>query len=171
VGSEVEMMKVIPMTRKERQMPEDEAKQFLQSSNVGRLGINDSGPYVIPFLYFYDPKKGEIYLHCAKKGRKNEALKANSDVCFEVDEMKNIVEGDKPCEYDLIFRSVVVFGQASFVNEPQSKADLLNLIFTKYSGKSGQNIDAKTAEGTQIIKIKIASLTGKEGKGVVIPYP
>ena len=152
-------------------MPEEETKNFLQTSSVGRLGIIDSGPYVIPFLYYYDPKKGEILLHCAKKGRKIDALKSSGDVCFEVDEMKNVVSANIPCEYDLVFRSVVVFGDASFVDEPQKKADALNLIFSKYSGKSGKNIDAKTAEGTQIVKIKITSLTGKEGKGVVIPYP
>lgn len=132
---------------------------------------HDGEPYVIPMLFFYNKVGNEIFLHCAVKGRKTDAIKSNSNVCFEVDEMKSIVLADVPCEFDLIYRSVVVTGNATMLDEPEIKAKALNLIFGKYvTGKKGMDIDSCMAKGTQIIRVGISDITGKEAKGTTIPY-
>jgi len=161
------------MLRKEREMSEEDAKNFLLEAKFGRLGMSQNGePYVIPIGYIYDQKADEIYMHCAKKGRKIDAIMANPIVCFEIDEMTRVVVGDIPCEYDTIFRSVIAFGTASFVEGLSKKADVVNRIFEKYAGEAAKiSITEKTVEGTQVIMIKIKSKTGKESKGETIPYP
>jgi nitroimidazol reductase NimA-like FMN-containing flavoprotein (pyridoxamine 5'-phosphate oxidase superfamily) len=128
---------------------------------------------VIPIQYIYDPKTDEIYIHGAKKGRKIDAIKDNPRVCFEIDEMTRLVVADIPCEYDQVFRSVIAFGRASFVDTPSKKVEAMRKIFEKYAKEalSKVPITEKTVEGTQVIRIKIESKTGKENKGGIVPYP
>jgi uncharacterized protein len=161
------------MLRKEREMSEEEVKNFMLEAKLGRLGMSQNGePYVIPIGYIYDQKADEIYMHCAKKGRKIDAIKANPTVCFETDEMTRVVVADIPCEYDTIFRSVIAFGTASFVEVPSKKVEAMSRIFEKYAGEAAKvPITEKSVEGTQVIMIKIKSKTGKENKGETIPYP
>lgn len=162
-----------PMLRKQRQMNVKDAETFLEKSKIGRLAMcHNNEPYVIPMLYYYDQKSNEIFLHSAKKGRKIEAIASNNSVCFEVDEMNGIVSADVPCEFDLLYRSVIVTGKALLINDPEMKAKALNLIFEKYTSvNSKMNIDADMAKGTQIIQIRVSGIVGKEAKGATIPYP
>ena len=58
---------------------------ILRRAGVGRLGLAvDNTPYVVPLNYVYH--SGAIYFHSADEGRKISMLKANPQVCFEVDE-------------------------------------------------------------------------------------
>lgn len=161
------------MLRKQRQMSPEDAEDLLSESAVGRLAMcHDNEPYVIPMLFYYNRKEAEIFLHCAMKGRKIEAIESNSNVCFEIDEMKSIVLADVPCEFDLIYRSVIVTGRAMLLDEPEMKAKALNMIFGKYvTGSKRMIIGADMAKGTQLIRIEISGITGKEAKGTTIPYP
>ena len=161
------------MLRKEREMSEEDIKQFLLEEKIGRLGMSQDGePYVIPIGYIYDPETDEIWLHCAKKGRKVDAIKSNPRVCFEIDAMTRLVVADVPCEYDVVYRSVVVFGTAFLEEDPSQKAETLNRIFEKYTGEAPKvPLKEEAAKGTQVIGIRIESKTGKENKGGVVPYP
>ncbi len=162
------------MLRKERQMSDKDARAFLKDGRVGRMAtIDGDKPYVVPFIYFFDEKKNEILLHCAKKGRKIRAISSINNVCFEVDEMKEIISVDAPCEFDLAYRSVLVEGRAALMTEDQDKADALNKIFKKYAPDHGGMISAEMAKGTLTIRINIDSLVGKQGAQAtgIIPYP
>jgi uncharacterized protein len=73
--------------------------QVLRSEVVGRLGCYHEGKvYVTPISYVYD---GEcIYGHAAE-GMKLRMLRANSQVCFQVDRMENLAN----------WVSVIVWGE------------------------------------------------------------
>lgn len=162
------------MLRKERQMSDESARTFLRDGRVGRLAVNDGDrPYVVPFIYFFDDGNNEILLHCAKKGRKIRAISSNDSVCFEVDEMKNVIAVDSPCEFDLEFTSVLVEGRATLMTDNKEKADALNKIFSKYAPGHGGKISPEMAKGTLVLRISISSLVGKQGAQAtgVIPYP
>ena len=81
------------------QLGEQESLKLLEEIKIGRMGccLNDA-PYVIPIHYFFDGK--HIYVH-SLPGRKIEMLRANPNVCLQVDEIKD--------EYN--WRSVIVFGR------------------------------------------------------------
>jgi hypothetical protein len=160
------------MMRKEREMSREDAEQFLESTAVGRLAMcHGSEPYVVPILFHYDRSGGEILLHCAKKGRKIDAIHANASVCFEVDEMKGVVNADAPCEFDLLYKSVIAAGRAELVGDAESKAEALNKIFAKYAPHHKGTISPEMAKGTQIVKVKVTSLVGKQAVGATLPYP
>ena len=161
------------MLRRERKMDEIDVKKFLIETKIGRLGLSQNNEaYVIPVVYIYDSANEAIYIHCARKGRKIDIIESNPKACFEVDELSGLVTGSSPCEYDLIYRSVIVFGEVSLIYDPSVKAEILSKIVEKYTKKIGKTpVTSKMAEGTQIIMLKILIKSGKENKGATIPYP
>lgn len=161
-----------PMMRKEREMSREDVERFLEDAAVGRLAMcHGSEPYVVPMLFHYDRSAGEVLMHCAKRGRKIDAMRANPSVCFEVDEMKGVVNADAPCEFDLLYRSVIVTGKVALLDDPESKAEALNKIFAKYAPHHKGTISPEMAKGTQIVKVKVTSLVGKQAVGATLPYP
>ena len=155
-------MQKTQMRRKEREMNEADTEQFLCESKVGRLGVCCNGePYIVPVLFVYDKEKEEIFFHCAKKGKKTDILRTNPKVCFETDEMSKLVLSKSPCNSSLLYRSVVAFGEATFIDDAEEKANALNLLMKKYAG--GIEADLVTPEkavNTQVIRIRITSKTG-----------
>ena len=161
------------MMREQRKMSDEDARRFLADGRLGRLAVCDGNePYVVPMNYYFDEHKNEILVHCAKKGRKVNAIIANDRVCFEVDEMKDVVSATVPCEFDLIYRSVIAEGRAMLIKDDREKAEYLNKIFHKYAPGSGMNISPEMAKGTLTIRISIDNLVGKQGAQTGnIPYP
>jgi len=153
------------MLRKERKMSEADVTKFLLEAKIGRLGTcQNTEPYVVPVLFVYDPNADTIYVHSSKKGRKIRMMKANPGVCFEVDEMSNIVIGKSPCAYDVVYRSVIVFGETLFINDPEEKARVLNMLMRKFGNGTSDEVTPEMTCNTQIVKIKITSKMGKENK-------
>ncbi len=153
------------MLRKEREMRKDDALRFLQEAKVGRLGVcqNDQS-YVVPVLFVYDAETNAIYIHSSKKGKKIEIMKANPNVCFEIDQMFEIILNKSPCNCDVAYRSVIVFGKASFIDSPKDKVKALNMLLRKYFKEANSTTSPEMANPTQIIRIKVASIVGKENK-------
>ncbi|MEM2129225.1 MAG: pyridoxamine 5'-phosphate oxidase family protein [Candidatus Bathyarchaeia archaeon] len=144
-------------------MKKDDAVKFLREAKVGRLGIcqNDQS-YVVPVLFAYDAETNAIYIHSSKKGKKNEMMKLNPNICFEIDEMFEVIVNKSPCKCDVTYRSVIVFGKASFINNPKAKVKALSMLLKKYVKETSNTISPEMTDRTQIIKIKISSITGKE---------
>ncbi len=65
-----------------------EIEQLLQQQLVGRIGCHVDGlTYVVPVSYAYDGN----YIYChALEGMKVNMMRKNPDVCFEVDNTKNL---------------------------------------------------------------------------------
>jgi nitroimidazol reductase NimA-like FMN-containing flavoprotein (pyridoxamine 5'-phosphate oxidase superfamily) len=151
------------MQRKEREMSRTDTEQFLSESKVGRLGVcSNSEPYIVPVLFVYDKENEEIFFHCAKKGKKTDVLRTNPKVCFETDEMSSLVFNKSPCGSSLLYRSVIAFGEATFIEDAEEKAEALNVLMKKYAGeKEADLITPERTVNTQVIKIRITSKTGK----------
>ncbi|MDD1776123.1 MAG: pyridoxamine 5'-phosphate oxidase family protein [Candidatus Methanomethylicus sp.] len=161
------------MIRDEKQMRDEEAIDFLLKSKLGRLGVySDGEPYIVPVLYDYDLESKALFIHCAKKGRKLDAIRLNGRSCFEVDEINGIISANTPCDYELLYRSVIAFGNATIVEDTIQKAEVLNRIMKKYSdGQNKISVTPGMAERTMVIRIGITSLKGKEGRRPSAPYP
>ncbi|BBZ35023.1 pyridoxamine 5'-phosphate oxidase family protein [Mycolicibacterium confluentis] len=74
-------------------------EELLGAEVVGRIGCIDAGrPYVVPVCYVYDD--GAVYGHTTE-GRKLQAMRADPDVCFEVEQVEDVTR----------WRSVVGWGR------------------------------------------------------------
>jgi len=150
--------------RKDRIMKTSrEMELLLERISVGRLAVTtEEGPYIIAVNYLF--LEGSIYFHSGVSGRKMEALRADSRVCFLVDEVGPQVVWEQGCGISQIYKSVVCFGKAEFVEDPLEKRGILERMVRKYvpssypfSPMTDQNI-----KKTAVVRIVIESMTGKE---------
>ena len=68
-----------------REIPEQECRELLARSSIGRLGCAfENQPYVVPILFAYEPD----YLYAFSTfGQKIEWMRGNPKVCLQVDEI------------------------------------------------------------------------------------
>jgi nitroimidazol reductase NimA-like FMN-containing flavoprotein (pyridoxamine 5'-phosphate oxidase superfamily) len=73
------------MRRKDREISGlGEMESIIQRADICRLAFCDRGiPYVVPLCFGY--RRGAIYFHSAREGRKLDMMRNNRLVCFEMD--------------------------------------------------------------------------------------
>jgi nitroimidazol reductase NimA-like FMN-containing flavoprotein (pyridoxamine 5'-phosphate oxidase superfamily) len=150
--------------RKERTMnTPQEMELLLKCMPVGRLAVmTEDGPYIVALNFLF--LGGSIYFHSAQAGRKIEALRADSRVCFLVDDVGPQVLWEQGCGISQIYKSVICFGKAEFVEGPIEKRRILERMARKFVPANyhlppmrDQNI-----KKTAVVKIVIESMSGKE---------
>ncbi len=134
-------------------------EDILASQRVCRLGmISEGRAYVVPVNFGYEP--GALYIHSSRNGKKAEALARNPEVCFEVDTDVAVVPGELPCQYTTHYRSVIGFGRAVFLTDPEEKLHGLRVIMRAHGGPE-QGFAPDVLPVTAVIRIDIESMTGK----------
>jgi len=135
---------------------------IISRSLVCRLALADENqPYIVPLCFGY--KDNSLYFHSAVQGKKIDIIKKNNRVCFEFDIDYEVIKADKACEWGMQYKSVVGFGQASFLEDSESKRRALDIIMKQYSGESSAYPEAKLKH-TVIIKVDIQHMTGKQAQ-------
>ncbi|MBC5632651.1 pyridoxamine 5'-phosphate oxidase family protein [Parabacteroides hominis] len=137
-------------------------REQLISEKVGRIGtLNlDGTPYIVPVHFVLH--KDKIYIHGLSKGQKNENIRSNNNVCFEVDCMRGLIMHEEPCHVNTSYQSVIINGIARLVACDDTKKMILNLIVDKYTPSlSGKELPLQTVIKTSIIEIEILNCTGK----------
>ena len=147
---------------KTHQLNEEQIKKILVKSQVGHIAtINENGyPYVVPvhFVYFDD----KIYIHGLPKGQKISNIKANKKVCFETYFMKGLILDESPWNVNTEYKSVVIIGKASVVEDHDLKEAALNKIVEKYTPNlTGIEFPDNVMRGTSVIEIITEECTGK----------
>lgn len=70
------------------ELDEMQINHFLLSQAVGRIACTDGKrPYIVPVTYVFD---GKDIIGQAREGMKVSMMRANPNVCFEVDAMSNM---------------------------------------------------------------------------------
>jgi len=107
------------MVRSDRQIADQEARDFLRQHAVAHVGTCDASgwPYVVPLMYVYE--EGELlYLHTGPhQGHFFANIGENSRICIEVDEAGALQRG-KPsaCNSALVYKSVIAYGKVRVVD-------------------------------------------------------
>ena len=149
------------MRRKEKEIiDKSEIEAIIRKSMVCRLGLADNGtPYVVPLCFGYD--NGAIFFHSAKEGRKIEMLKKNNRVCFEFDIAPEVKAGKTACSWGMKYRSVIGFGKALFIEDPEERCQALDAIMRQYA-EGDFEYSEKSFKKALVIKVEISSMTGKK---------
>jgi nitroimidazol reductase NimA-like FMN-containing flavoprotein (pyridoxamine 5'-phosphate oxidase superfamily) len=149
------------MRRKEKEITDKSAiEAVIRKSLVCRLGLSEGDtPYVVPVCFGY--QDGTIYVHGSLKGKKVDMLRKNPNVCFEFDINAKIVEAESACDWSINYQSVIGFGKASLVTDPDEKRKALEVIMRQYSDKAFHFPENKLTV-TGLIRIEITSMTGKQ---------
>jgi len=139
----------------------------LRKAPVGRMAtINQKGiPVIKPVNFLY--LDGKIYVHSSKKGEKVEDIRRGSSVCFEVDEpVAYKAAGEIGCKAGYYYRSIIIKGKASFVEERRKKIRILETMMEKYQPEGNDwKFEEEALRKTAVIEIQIEEITGKENLG------
>jgi nitroimidazol reductase NimA-like FMN-containing flavoprotein (pyridoxamine 5'-phosphate oxidase superfamily) len=114
---------------------------------------------VVPLNFGY--RDGCLYLHSAKEGRKMDMILANPRVCFEMDMDVEVIRADQPCDWGMKFSSVIGFGTASVLEDPEEKKSGLDAIMEHYSSQPAQPYPDSILKHTSVIKVQVEEMTGK----------
>ena len=152
------------LTKRERQVTDSEQiRHILDTAKVLNLGmsVNDE-PYVVPMNYGYTMENGKlvIYLHSAVQGRKLEMLKANPRVFFSMDCDRMPFEGRVPCQYGLVYSSIMGRGTATMVEDVEEKKQAMTLLMKTQTGKDF-TFEDRLVTIVSVIRIDVAEYTAK----------
>ena len=152
------------MTKRERQIT-DEAQilKILDTAKVLHLGlcVNDE-PYVVPMNYGYTMEEGKLvlYLHSALQGKKLDMIRSNPRVFFELDCDRLPFEGDKPCQYGLVYSSVMGRGTARIVDDVEEKKHAMTTLMKTQTGKDF-TFEDRLVSIVAVIRIDVSEYTAK----------
>ena len=152
------------MTKREFQIT-DEAKirEILDTAKVLHLGLAvDNEPYVVPMNYGYCLEEGRLtlYLHSAVRGKKLDMVRANPRVFFELDCDRMPFEGKVPCQYGLVYSSVMGRGTACIVEDVEEKKQAMSLLMKTQTGKDF-SFEDRLVSIVSVIRIDVTEYTAK----------
>ena len=97
-------------------LEQQEIEALLSQQVTGRLGCHERGTtYIVPINYVY--KDGVIYAHSGP-GKKISMMRKNPNVCFEVDEIKNIFS----------WKSVIAWGKFKEIKNVEEQERTMQLL-------------------------------------------
>ena len=141
----------------------DEIVKILDNSKVVHVGMIDGDkPYVVPMNYGYTLEDGKLtlWLHCAKRGRKLNVLRANNKVFFEMECGIQPFDGDIACRYGISYSSIMGRGTAEIVEDVEVKKAALSHLMKAQTGMDFEFEDKMASIGS-IIKIDTIEFTAK----------
>jgi nitroimidazol reductase NimA-like FMN-containing flavoprotein (pyridoxamine 5'-phosphate oxidase superfamily) len=151
------------MRRKEKEITgRAEIEAIIKKALVCRLAmVDENEPYIVPLCFGF--RENTIYFHSAIHGKKLDILRKNSRICFEFDADCEICSSEKACDFSMRYSSVIGFGKATFVEQPEAKRDALDVIMAHYADNKFTYTDP-VIEKIAVIKVDIDSMTGKASR-------
>ena len=136
---------------------------ILDEAIVCHLGFVDAGqPYVIPTVY---ARVGDvIYLHGSAASRTLRAVRGAIPVCLTVTLLDGLVLARSAFHHSVNYRSVVLLGTASGVEDPEEKTAALHAIVEHTV--PGRSTDARASNdkerrATIVLKLAITEASAK----------
>jgi hypothetical protein len=164
--------------RRQDRAVEDEAwiEAFLRRAPFGMLATTrHDQPFVHGILFAYDLQRRVIYLHSAAEGRTLDNVRLNPKICFSVAEMGRLLPHSKARGFSVEYGSVMAFGVARLVDDPEEMLYGLRLLMAKYAPHLQPGVDYSPLsepelEGVAVYCIEIAAWSAKR-KQVADDFP
>ena len=152
------------LTKREIKITEpEEIARILDSAKVLHMGLAvDNEPSVLPMNYGYTLEEGKLtlYLHSAVKGRKLDMIRANSKVSFSIDCDRQPFEGRVPCQYGLVYSSIMGRGTATIVEDVEEKMQAMSILMKTQTGKDF-TFNERLVSIVAVIRIDVTEYTAK----------
>lgn len=148
------------MRRKDREKDRDFAFMVVDKCEYAVLSMIDieGKPYAVPISI---ARQGEfIYFHCAKEGKKLDAIQTHKDVCISC--VGNTCR--EKDEFTAKYESAILYGTAEEVILEEEKITALRLLCERHTPTNMKNFDKAIEQSlsrTAVWRIQINSITGK----------
>jgi uncharacterized protein len=152
----------------EYERDDDWIRAFLREAKVGHIAsARDDQPFLNPSTFWFDEANHQIIFHSNVAGRMRSNIESNSSVAFEASELGKMLPSNVALEFSLQFRSVIVFGTARILTDPNEIRRVMYGLIRKYfpamiAGKEYREITDKELKRTSVYAIKIEEWSGKE---------
>ena len=136
---------------------------ILDTGKVLHLGLAvNNEPYVVPMNYGYCLENGKLvlYLHSAVRGKKLDMIQANPRVFFEIDCDLMPFEGCVPCQYGLVYSSLMGRGTAVLVDDVEEKKQAMSILMKTQTGKDF-TFEDRLVTIVSVIRIDVEEYTAK----------
>ena len=150
------------MRRNVQQLSQEESEAVLLRGTAGVLALagDKAFPYAVPISYVYDGE--HIYFHSATEGHKIDAIERNPNASFAVIDRDEVI----PEKYTTAFRSVIVFGSISIIEDDAEKLAAIRKLALKYAPDNTEQQHAAEIDGAWsrfcMLEMSIAHMTGKQ---------
>jgi nitroimidazol reductase NimA-like FMN-containing flavoprotein (pyridoxamine 5'-phosphate oxidase superfamily) len=147
---------------------DDWIRAFLGEAKVGHIAsARANQPFINATTFWFDETHHQIIFHSNVTGRIRSNIERNSRVCFEASELGKMLPSNVALEFSLQFRSVVVFGNARLITNPEEARWVLYGLLHKYfpemsPDKEFRQITDKELKRTSVYAIQIEEWSGKE---------
>lgn len=147
---------------------DDWIRAFLHRGQIAHIASRwDLQPFINPSTFFYDEAGHRIIFHSNIAGRIRANIERHPEVCVEVSEFGKLLPSNIALEFSLQFRSAIVFGKASLIEDETEKRTVLHKLIAKYFGAMQIDRDYRSAtdkelKRTSVYQIQIESWSGKE---------
>ncbi|MBI3168076.1 MAG: pyridoxamine 5'-phosphate oxidase family protein [Chloroflexi bacterium] len=143
-------------------------REFLKTAKVGHVATSVNGqPFINTSTFWYDEARHQIVFHSNLAGRIRSNVEYSSKVSFEASVLGQMLPSNVALEFSLQYRSVVAFGAARVVTDPDEVRRLLYGLIGKYFPEMKvrqeyREITDKELRATSVYAIKIEEWSGKE---------
>lgn len=147
---------------------DDWIRAFLRRGLIARIASRwDNQPFINTSTFYYDAAGHRIIFHSNALGRIRSNIERHPEVCVEVSELGKFLPANVSLEFSLQYRSVIVFGKASILEDLEDKRAMLNRLTAKYFGKMQADRDYRSAvekemKATSVYQVMIDAWSGKE---------
>ena len=152
------------LTKREARVTDPkQIRHILDTAKVLHLGLAvDNAPYLVPMNYGYtmEDEKLTLYLHSAVRGKKLDMIQANSKVFFEIDGDRMPFEGRVPCQYGMVYSSIMGRGTATLVEDPEAKIQAMSILMKTQTGKDF-TFNERLVSIVTVIRIDVQEYTAK----------
>mgnify|MGYP002512869555 CR=1 FL=1 len=152
------------LTKREARVTDPEQiRHILDTAKVLHLGLAvDNEPYVVPMNYGYVLEDGKLvlYLHSAVRGKKLDMIRSNPRVFFSIDCDRMPFEGRVPCQYGLVYSSIMGRGTARIVEDVEEKKQAMSILMKTQTGKDF-TFEDRLVTIVAVIRIDVAEYTAK----------
>ena len=143
-------------------------REVINTFKVGHVATSiDGQPFINTSTFWYDEAEHQIVFHSNLAGRIRSNIEYNPKVSFEASVLGQLLPSNVALEFSLQYRSVVAFGTARVVTDPDEMRRLLYGLINKYFpelkvGQEYREIAEKELRATSVYAIKIEEWSGKE---------
>jgi hypothetical protein len=141
---------------------------ILDEGLICHLGlVTDRGPIVLPTLFAR--VEDQIFLHGAPANAMLRELRSGVDACCTVTLVDGLVLARSAFHHSINYRSVVIFGRASLVDDEDQKAAALTALVDKVM--EGRSREARMPTGKELRATLVISLPLDEASAKVRTGP
>jgi nitroimidazol reductase NimA-like FMN-containing flavoprotein (pyridoxamine 5'-phosphate oxidase superfamily) len=131
--------------------------------------VADGQPFVIPTSY--GRKDDSLYIHGSAASRMLRNLKESVPVCITVTLLDGLVLARSIFNHSMNYRSVVVLGKATLVDDPEEKLEALRLLSEHIiPGRwaDSRQPNERELKATSVLRLPIEEFSAKVRKGPVV---